>query len=83
MVQPPPGWLTTNEWAHRISRMSWCTRTLLMQAKADGGAECRMYRRKDGGNLKRPTPHWWVNGVSDEIARGVGKNKRGGGITSR
>jgi len=80
---PPLGWLTTDEWAARIGRMHWTAAKLLRRAEADGCARFKMFRPKAGRNISRPQAHWWVDGVSDEIARGGGKKKGGGHVRPR
>jgi hypothetical protein len=79
----PPGWLTIDEWAARIGRMHWTAAKLLRRAEADGCARFKMYRPKAGRNISRPQAHWWLDGVSDEIARGEGKKKGGGYMRPR
>jgi len=81
--EPPPGWLTAEQWAIRIGRMPRSARERLRHAEADGCAKRKMFRDSGPGAVTRSKVHWWVNGVSDEIARGGVKNKPGGGMRSR
>jgi len=62
--------------------MHWTAAKLLRRAEADGCARFKMFRPKEGRNINRPQAHWWVDGVSEEIARGAVKNK-GGGYVAR
>lgn len=81
--EPPPGWLTVDQWATRIGRNSNTAGRRLAEAIEAKVARREMFKPKKGGGCVRVQAHYWVNGVSDEIARGVSKNKRGRGITSR
>jgi hypothetical protein len=75
MQEAPPGWLTVAEWAQRIGRQWNTAGRRLNAAKRAGIARSQMFKARDGGNLGRSQAHWWIDGVSDEIARGAGKNK--------
>ena len=82
LQEPPPGWLTIDQWAVRIGRNPNTAGKLLAQAIQANAARRELCRPRHNGNLGRVQAHYWVNGVSDEIARGEGKNKRGGGSGS-
>ena len=66
------------QWAHRIGRKHNAARVRLNEAKRAGIARSQLFKDRDGGNLGRSQAHWWVDGVSDEIAQGAGKKKGGG-----
>ena len=77
------GWLTVPEWAERIGRHTNTAGRRLNEAKRAGKARCQLFKPREGANLGRVQPHWWVDGVSDEIARGAPKNKGGGYVRQR
>lgn len=63
--------------------MHWTAAKLLRRAEADGCARFKMFRPKAGRNINRPQAHWWLDGVSDQIARSAGKKETWGYMRPR
>jgi hypothetical protein len=71
----PPGWLTIQQWADRIGNNFTTAARLLKKAKADGCARSQLFKPRNGENLNRTQSHWWVDGVSDKIAKQAAGSK--------
>jgi len=70
MAYAPPGWLTTEDWAKRTTYSSTRCAAILKLAHAQGNAKRQTFRVIPEKYGKPVREYWWVNGVSEKIAKG-------------